>query len=114
MQPEHLTDLVSSDAQTESGKLDRWIRGDNMTEALRVLDLDGERKELFDIHIEHVTVFFDDALMHKLAVKIDPNATRDLVGKTSKPLRQRTGTLMRVSGAPARMATLPMICPKSA
>ena len=56
VQPEHLTDLVSSNAQTESGKLDRWIRGDNMTEALRVLEVDGERKELFDIHIEHVTV----------------------------------------------------------
>jgi len=80
VQPEHLTDLVSSDAQTESGRLDRWIRGDNMTEALRVLELDEERKELFDIHIEHVTVFFDDALMHKLALKIDPNATRDLEG----------------------------------
>jgi hypothetical protein len=80
VQPEHLTDFVSSDAQTESGRLDRWIRGDNMTEALRVLELDGERKELFDIHIDYVTVFFDDALMHKLALKIDPNATRDLEG----------------------------------
>ena len=51
-----------------------------MTEALRVLKLDGERKELFGIHVEHVTVLFDDALMHKLALKVDPNTTRDLEG----------------------------------
>ena len=45
VQPEHLTDLVSSDAQTESGKLNRLIRGDNMPEALRVLELDGARAQ---------------------------------------------------------------------
>ena len=75
-----MTNLVCSDAEAVSSGLNKWVRCDDVAESLWVLELDGEREEFFDVHIEHVSAFVDDALVHKLALKIDANATRDLKG----------------------------------
>ena len=75
-----MTNLVCSDAETVSSGLSGWVRCNDVTESLWVLELDGERQKFFDVHIEHVTAFFDDTLVHKLALKVDANATRDLEG----------------------------------
>ena len=75
-----MTNLVCSDAEAVSRGLSRWLQCDDVAESLWVLELDGERQKFFDVHIEHITAFFDDALMHKLALKVDANATRDLEG----------------------------------
>jgi hypothetical protein len=73
-----LTNLVCSDAKTVSSGLSGWVRCDDVTETLWVLELDGERQKFFDVHIEHITAFFDDTLVHKLALKKYANTTRDL------------------------------------
>jgi hypothetical protein len=75
-----LTNLVCSDAETVSSGFSGWVRCDDVAESLWVLKFDRESEEFFDVHIEHITAFFDDALMHKLALKVDANATRDLEG----------------------------------
>ena len=80
VQPEYLTNLVCSDAEAVSSGLNKWVRCDDVAETLWVLELDGEREEFFDVHVEHITVFVDNALVHELTLKINANATRYLEG----------------------------------
>jgi hypothetical protein len=63
--------------QPVSSELSRWLRCDDVAESLWVLELDGERQKFFDVHIEHIAAFFDNTLVHKLALKKDANATRN-------------------------------------
>jgi hypothetical protein len=80
VQPEYLSNLVCGDAEAMSSGLNKWVRCDDVAESLWVLELDGEREELFYVHVEHVTAFVDNALMHELALKIYTNAAGDLKG----------------------------------
>ena len=63
-----------------NSRLCNWFGCDELAKALWVLKLDREREKFFDVHVEHVTALVDDALVHKLALKIDANATRNLEG----------------------------------
>jgi DNA-binding winged helix-turn-helix (wHTH) protein len=67
VQPENLADLVRGEAffatlTSQASAIRSDIR-DNAIEPLRILTVKGHGKELTDVHIEHITLLVNDALM---------------------------------------------------
>ena len=75
VKPEDLTDLVRGDASAALPSQTCAIRSDIRNDAikpLRILKVKGHSKELADVHIEHIALRINDALMEKDPLQVDP------------------------------------------
>jgi hypothetical protein len=81
VKPENLADLVRGDASAAFPSQTCTIRSDIRNDAikpLRILKVKGHSKEFADVHIEHIALRINDALMEKDALQIDPWTSWDL------------------------------------
>ena len=97
---------ASASFSSETGRI-RSNVCDNTVKTLRILEVDRGVEQVTDIDIEHLVGMIKSSLMNQFALQVDGRAFWILEGDF-----ETLATLMRVSGALSKIATLPMMGPK--